>query len=172
MANWTNRHRGDYVRMIKRHRALWAYITQFIKDHDITSVIEVGCGMVPEVRGLVETYVGVDLNEQTDAIHEDFTLMDVSPLTGYDLFLACAVIEHCQDAAVFFKQIKAMNPKHAIVTFFGATDREEELKTTQGGGFLFHGYTRAGIKQTLESLGMAYELFRLKNDDVLIIKGE
>jgi ferredoxin len=173
MVPWRNKTRLHYERMRKRHKWLWEFVHAFIKEHDIKSVFEVGCGIDPVVRKWADTYFGVDLNENAhDCIHADFTTMDVVPYQYVDLVLACGVIEHCEDCRVFFSQIKRIAPKFAVVSFFGATDRTEDIRTIQKGGYPFHGYTREGIEQTLNDLDMSHELLRIHFDDVLIITGE
>lgn len=155
---WDDKGRNAYELMNRRHRLLWAWVKNFIKENKIKSIFEVGGGLTSEAKGLVPIYQAVDINRQTDAIHEDFTKMDVSPWKNkFDLFLGCGVVEHCDGYAEFFKRVIALKPKHAIISFFWgvnrSNDRRLESGTKSGKHFFWYNkYSRAGIEEELKRL--------------------
>ena len=100
--------------MQRRHVVLWKYLEQFIKDSEIESILEVGCGMYPPAKDWAIVHTGIDLNENTDALHKDFTLMEPWEVLRHDLLLACGVIEHCDGYSNFLRQVKRFNFTHTL----------------------------------------------------------
>lgn len=170
---WQKRTGRAYQQMQKRHVVLWKYIEQFIKDSDIESVLEVGCGMYPPAKDWVTIHTGIDLNEQTDAIHKDFTIMEPFEVMGHDLLLACGVIEHCDGYSNFLRQVKRFNFKHSLVTFFNGLDRDEDIHNLHPDGYIINKYSKEKVKATLDEFELRHWFVNLSpHDDVLIIVQE
>lgn len=147
--------------MLHEHKFFWQFIEKFIKDNNIKSVFEVGSGTMPPARKWVTDYTAVDLNESTDAIHDDFTTMSLAGLNqrNYDLFLAAAVIEHCDGYQNFFHQMRKIPFKYAIVSFFHGLDREDDtlghtsLKKEDDRTIHFNYYSKFKVSDYLDSIG-------------------
>ena len=164
---------GLYQKMKESHKILWTYISGFIARQNIFSILEVGGGLVSDFKHASPVYQAIDINERTDAIHEDFTLMDVSWIKGFDLLLACAVIEHCDGYENFIKQAIATKSKYIIITFFNGLNRKENFPSTQtkyGSTYIWNKYSLNKLTDFMNTLGVRFEIERLgKRDSVLII---
>lgn len=172
MNYWSKKDTNIYKGMTQRHHEFWRFVARFIKEKNIQSILEIGCGFNSPIKNIAK-YTAIDINEQVDAIHEDFTKMDISPYKGYDLLVASAVIEHCEGYSDFLEQVKKAEPKHAIITFFNRLDRDRDLYMTTTkdpiGTFPWNRYSKVGVENKLKELGFQYEIIRIMKDDVLII---
>lgn len=168
---WDRLNKKHYRRMRRRHARLWDFVERYIQDNHVKSIVEVGCGLDPNVEFLVDEYLGIDLNPRTNAFHVDFTKMDVKKLPCPDLLLACGVIEHCEDYNEFLSQVKLINAKYSIVSFFGGPFKR--IVKGQWKSVLYHIYPRKMLAGVIAKCGVEGELIKLwKTDTVLIIKGE
>jgi SAM-dependent methyltransferase len=168
--DWNRLTAGKYTKMLAKHEHLWLYLKKFVRKYKIKRVVEVGCGMMPPVRKLVPEWTGVDPNEKTDAIHADFTTMDVETLPECDLFLACGVIEHVDDWRRFLRQIEKVRCRYAVVTFFlpmkeGWMKRRKQYLD----GFLYHTFSAKALRRYLDKRNWRYKLVQLCINDVLLI---
>lgn len=159
--------------MQRRHSILWEWVHAYIVEHDIHNVFEIGCGQLPLVRQWVPHYQGVDLNITTDALHDDFLTMELSPWLGTDLVLACGVIEHCPEGfSPFLHRICAMKPKHAVVSFFNGLRQAGKDFAYEKYGYFFRGYSGASLIAWLDENAPGYELRKLSSHDVVLILQE
>ena len=169
MSYWDTKSEKTYSGMRKRHPDVWHYLDRFIAARKIKSILEVGCGLVSPVCNMVDEYQAVDVNISTDAIHEDFTTMDVTQFEGkYDLLFSSAVIEHCNGYEKFIEQVVKVKPKYAIITFFNGLHWEENLfmecikEEETLGKFWWNRYCEKSLKDFLSKLGLNYDLTNYK----------
>lgn len=170
---WSKNKKEIYEPMIKRHRDLWKFVENFIKEKNIKSVLEVGCGKIQLTKKLVPIYQCVDINNQTDAIHEDFTKMDTSSFKC-DLLLACGVIEHCNGYSKFLEQIKRIRPKYAIVSFFNKLSWKDDymMESAKAGAenkFWWNRYSQKKIEEKLKELGLSYSFIVFSKRDIVLV---
>ncbi len=173
MSYWDTKSIEVYSGMFKRHPKLWQFVEDFIKDHEVESVLEIGCGLVSPVRNWVKEYQAVDVNESSDAIHENFLFMDTAKFRDIDLVVACGVIEHCENYTSFFEQINKIQPKYALISFFNDINREEDFITITTkdpiGEFNWNRYSRRQMDKKLDELGLKHYWIHIKlNEDILI----
>ena len=178
--NWweTKTSKSQYDLMIRRHRELWIWVEDFVASKKIKSIFEVGCGLVKKIKDLVSVYQAVDINRKTDAIHDDFTKMDVSPYAGkFDLLLALGVVEHCDGYKDFLEQVIKLKPKDAIISFFWGLNREYDRTMRSGTKdtfyFWYNKYSQVGVEKELERLGIlgnSQFITLTKRDTILWIK--
>lgn len=177
MNYWDKLHPDKYGQMLRRHASLWSFVENFIKDKNIKSILEIGCGTMPKAKNWVKKYQAVDININTDAIHEDFNTMDVGKLDKCELLLACAVIEHCNGYSDFLEQTKRVNPKYALITFFNKLNRDkdyfmecEKEKDTLG-KYPWNRYSMKGIETKLEELKLLdkSEFFTLNERNIILL---
>lgn len=170
-AYWNKRKGSHYRMMARRHPALWRFVREYIEEREICRVLEVGGGLESKAREWVPHYQGIDLNEKTDAIHEDFVTMDVTPFQGVDLLLACAVIEHCPEGyEPFLEQVRRLKPKHAVVSFFNTLRWSANSVMQSEDGYWLNVYSGEELTRWLDESGFNFTIRRLsKNDSVLII---
>lgn len=171
---WDTIPRCSYHRMLQRHRPLWQFVYDFIREREIRSVLEVGCGLLNPVKRWVEDYQAIDLNEQTKAIHADFRTMDVQPWHGVDLLLACGVIEHCEDGYErFLLQVKVVQARYALVSLFNSLARKANVRYRHEGDYCLRGYAGDKLKTWLDANGFNWRIEVLgRNDTVLVLEGE
>jgi hypothetical protein len=159
--------------MIARHQPLWSYVRDFIYDNNIKSIFEVGCGMCPPAKDWAVEWTGVDVNSNTDAIHEDFLHMNMSRWKDVDLFLACGVVEHCKEGLEeFLTKAKEISAKYYFVSFFNGLRRRRSypnlISKHKCGS---NKYSKKHISKIAESLGFRYKVVTINNrDDVLVLE--
>ena len=171
-AYWSKRTKGDYRRMLNGHQPLWRFVRNYIKSHAISSALEVGCGLIAPASRWVANYQAIDLNRATDAIHADFLTLDVRPWRGIELFVSCAVIEHCPDGyEQFLAQVKVIQPKHALISFFNTLDWNQNSRRVDVNGIWHNVYCETGIRSYLDALGFTYEIKRLNTKDTILLMG-
>lgn len=159
--------------MLSRHQPLWRYVRKFIFTQKVKTLLEVGCGLRPLAVRWVEEYHAIDLNEQTDAIHKDFTKVSTKTLPKAEMLLACAVIEHCDGYAKFLSQVKAYNAPYTLISFFNGLDRNRSKIFKKDVEVVTNSYARSSIAKECAKLGMQAEIVVLNaRDTILIIKGE
>lgn len=163
-----------YGRMVQRHPALWQFVDTFVKEHNIDSVIDVGCGLMPPARSMVKHWTGVDLHPCSDAVHVNFCHVDVSRLTRAELLLACGVVEHVDgfDGFVdFMTNVKRYDAPYTIVSFFNGLSRRRSLIGFDvKRGFHKNYYAKSSVMKLLDELKLNYKLTHLSaGDDVIII---
>ena len=123
---WNTVEKTAYNSMYKRHYPLHSWLKEFIKEKGIESIFEIGGGTINAGNHYVKDYIAVDINENADAIHEDFKTIDVSQFKKrFDLVLSCSVIEHNYGYEEFLEQIVRLKPKYAVISFFNGLDRPE-----------------------------------------------
>lgn len=180
MSWWDDKKLWIYKVMYNNHKHLWEYIFNFIKEHDVKSIFEIGGGMYSPVKKLCTEYIDIDLNKQIpDAIYADFTQMDVTPYIGkYDLVLADDVVEHCSGYEDFLANVVKLKSKFAIVTFFTGLnrrrDKEERIMLPFQGDMIWRNkYSHDGVAATLDALGMQgkYRIFSASDNpkDTLLL---
>lgn len=170
---WQKRTSLAYKQMLKRHTFLWEYVKRFIIDSEIESVLEVGCGLESPVKNWVNIHTGIDLNDKTDALHKDFTLMEPCEVMEHDLLLACGVIEHCDGYRNFLKQVKRFSFKHTLISFFCSLDRDDDIHNLHPDGYIINKYSWWKIISVLEEFELRHFFVNLTpRDDVLIIMQE
>lgn len=170
---WNARTPFRYQRMLWKHRRLWKYVKRYILQHEIQSILEAGCGLMPPARQWVPQYQGVDLNERADALHEDFLRLDLAPWVGVDLFLACGVMEHMgPEYRTFLQQIALVRPKHALVSFFQPLMPERSSYRWQSEGYWLNRFCEQDLLDWTAAAGMMGRIERIsRRDAVLVIEG-
>ena len=181
--NWWNKiEEVVYKRMRKQHAPLREYLLNFIDEKNVISILEVGCGLISQFKNTAPVYQAIDINVQTDAIHEDFTKLSDSVVLGFkdkfDLLLANSVIEHCEFGYRDFIYTAAeINAKYTIIGFFNGLNRKDDYffyKTSHGGEYPWNKYSQKKMEKFLKEIGIAdrSEFIRLgRHDTILIIKG-
>jgi hypothetical protein len=160
-----------YGHMIARHRGLWKYIRQFIKDKNINSIVDVGCGGKQPARKWVDTYIGIDINESVDAIHEDFLKMDLNKIPRCELLLAAGVIEHVSDWKKLLERIKDIEFSYALVTFFNGVKRKKEVIKRTRCKIYVNKLSQEAIDEYLKTIEAEYSWKILSpRDAVLLIR--
>ncbi len=118
------------------HPELWLAVEAFIRERDIKSMVEIGGGH-GYASELVDEYLGIERNPVAVIdgrklypamrfIHAPLTEEKVADITGqYQLFLACAVAEHCESFETLLQFALKLTPRHILISFFRGLDREE-----------------------------------------------
>jgi hypothetical protein len=168
---WTEGHFGDawYRKIQAHHIPLWSFVNNFIKQHKVQSIFEVGGGPAP-LRSTVSKYTNVDVNEkyrkestQTfKQITADFSTLNVLNEETPDLFLGMGVVEHCEHYNRFIEKALSLNPKYIIISFFFGLDRnkDEIRKRMSGRGvdgcqpYWINRYSKAGLEEFLTEKGI------------------
>ena len=183
---------GDrwYTPLSNRHRRLRKFVAKFIIDFEIKSMLEVG-GAYGKWRKLVDDYTCIELNKKacetmekyTNYIHGDFCKIDMEQIPKEsDLFLALAVVEHCNGYKEFLKRAIELNPKYIIINFFrGLSIYDEDkfkIKTKNNKPYYLNRYSRKVLYDVLEEFGVLdksiivnikCETDNKQGEDVLII---
>lgn len=158
-----------YKNLIYRHRPLWMYVLNFIKENKVESIFEVGGGY-GELKNYVKEYVCVELNKEIveekkdNYIYGDFCKIDVEEWKGkVDLFIALAVVEHCDHYKEFLQKAIEMKPKYILISFFMGLCkldrdrirvRESRKGRNKGKIYFWNRYCRSGLLKTLEEFGV------------------
>lgn len=170
LAWWDARPLARYRVMLDKHRKLWSFVRRYIAAHGIQHVLEIGCGLIPPARAWVPHYQGIDLNRVSDALHQDFVTMDVTPWSGVELVLACGVIEHTGPAyEEFLRQIQRIHPARALVSFFQPLARGHTALVKDRRGFWINRFRRQDLLECLERIGLAGRIRRLSRTDAVLI---
>lgn len=173
MSYWDNKSVNDYKDMHLRHKLLWNFVTNFIFNNKITSIIEVGGGAYNLISKLVKNYINIDINNSlNENIKQDFLTMDISPYVGkYDLFLSCAVIEHCNDYKEFIKRAVGLKTKFAIISFFFGLNKDKIYpeKDRDNGRFILNSYSQKTIEDALKEIGIINYRFEFNKKDAILI---
>lgn len=163
----------DYGRMLNRHKPLWDYVYRFIRTKNIQSILEIGAGKNPLAREWVSIYKAIDLNDGTDAIHADFTMISTKLFPESDLLLACGVIEHCEGYGRFFEQAHDYNAPWTIISFFNDVRRSKDYIKIGRCGVFNNKYSAVNMNGFLSFMKMDFKWLRLtRRSVVLIIKGK
>lgn len=171
--NWSHLNRHHFLKMRLRHKALWVWVEEFIKSHEIQSIFEVGPGMEPVTPSLVKDYYAIDLHPRAQAIHGDFLEANVRELPRAELLLACNVIEHCCGYEPFFQQVGLYAAPFAIISFFNRIHRHKDVIHTQSTGIYKNRYSRAKMTEWLEERQVNHSWHVLKrNTAILLLEGE
>jgi hypothetical protein len=171
---WNGLPKEKYEAMAERHQPLWDFVQKFITDHNILSVLEVGCGLASPVPKWVEHHTGIDLNEQTHALHVDFMQLRPTLPVQFELLLACAVIEHIESGyEPFIEHVLRFSPKFALISFFNGLYRDQNYLRVNPKGVWKNRYSKVKLQTYMDSRRVDYEIIALaRKEDVLIIKGE
>lgn len=155
--------------MLMRHRALWQWIEQFINEHQIHSVLEIGPGLVSPVGEWVKHYYAIDVNTKTDAAHADFTQINVRSLPHADLLLAANVIEHCPSYEPFLLQAKMYCASYTIVSFFNRIWRDDNHIRKCHSKVYKNRYSKKRIEQWLEAQKWPYQWHVLARNSIVLL---
>ena len=158
-----------YRSMRGNHPALWQYIADFINEHDVRSLFEVGGGpgYVSILLPRDAEYVNVDLNAvainegkeiytSAELIAGDFLTLDLSPYLdrAFDMFLAMSTLEHCPCFEDFFIQMLRLKFKRALLGFFMPpleVDKDRILlHPTSTGSYYYNIYSRPRMREFLK----------------------
>jgi len=173
VAYWDSVTERKYRAMQRRHPLIWNFVHNAIQAWQVKSVLEVGCGLVPKAKEWVPIYQGIDLNRATDAIHEDFSRMPESalkPWRNVDLFLACGVLEHIEAGyEAFLWQVKALQPRRAILTFFHGLHWDADSCEKDPRGFYVHVYNQTKLETFLSNHGFNFEIQELGPHDTVLL---
>ena len=191
---WRDQGEGFYRPMIRRHQALWDRVVALLKEREITSVLEIGCGMA-HIAEHVPRYCGLDMGEAPIALarkrnaghinHEsnefivgDWMTMDPAPFAGrFDCVVACGVIEHVPHWRPFLEKALAVGPRLVLVSFFMSMDAtHERIRKVEAEGqlpYFTNRYPRADVDAFLEGKGTATweEYPHATGRDALLILG-
>ena len=172
MTYWDTLTSRHYSKMLVRHQATWDFILRHCDEHDPHSIVEVGCGMEPILR-IATRYQGIDLNENTDAIHEDFVTMSVESFEGVDLLVAANVIEHCPTGwQPFLEKVLEANPRYAIITFFNRLKRPQDYLRIDAQGINRNRYSGRKIRSWLRRKQIKHSFHVLTKRDTILVIGE
>ena len=187
---WDNCDGRWYNILSSRHLTLHRFVARFITDFDIKSMVEVG-GAYGKWRKLVDDYTCIELNKKayekmkdvTNYIYGDFHKIDMATIPKEkDLFIALAVVEHCNGYKEFLKRAIELNPKYIIINFFrGLSIYDEDkfkIKTKNNKPYYLNRYSRKVLYDVLEEFGVLdksiivnikCETDNKQGEDVLII---
>ena len=179
-----------YTTMANRHLHLRKFVAKFIADFDIKSMVEVGGGY-GKWKELVEDYTCIELNKKAcetmkhtaNYIHGDFCKIDIEQIPkNSDLFMALAVVEHCNGYKEFLKRAIELNPRYIIISFFLSLSIKDKdafkIKSKDGRPYYLNRYSRKALYDVLEELGILDKsmIFNIKcetgnkqGDDVLVV---
>lgn len=162
-----------YAKMVQRHLPFWNFLTDFIKDKNIYSIVDVGGGSAYAQTLLSSTarYALFDMNEkmieQCDAtykFHGNFLEADISQVVGYHLVLCLSVVEHAMTLEPFIKKALEVKPRFVLISFFRGLEKREGLQSARQ-GCLHRRYSREEVEITAQQLNLEkYSIFTLKND--------
>lgn len=153
---WMDHTRDDYLRMIDRQWPFWSALDEFVLANGIRSVVEVGCG-IGQLCFRVDSYVGIDINRSVLSDNELFyrrgtwlcgDWLAMHGLAG-ELFLASAVIEHCESFQVFLEKALTLPHLYAVVTFSKGLREKELIQQHPTGPFHENYYCRADVEAWL-----------------------
>jgi len=164
-----------YRRMQQSHKKVWRWIKQYVREHEIQSILEAGCGAVPKARKWVPKYTGIDLVEREGIIQGDFLTMDMRQWRGVDLFLAVGMVEHLENGyESLLRQIDVLQPRHALIPFFGSLGWTHDSSRLDSRGVWGQVYNRATLEGWLTAIiGCSFSIEEVTHRDmVLVIKGE
>lgn len=132
--------------------------------------------MCPPAKTWVSEWHGIDLNQQTDADHFDFTDPEAEKwlpvMTGADLLLACAIIEHTDNWDVFLERAAQYNAPWTFITFFNGLDRSRSKIRKNTDDITVNSYARSTITKKCKQLGLNFNYEQVEQDAILIIKGK
>ena len=172
MIYWDGLEQQQYDKMIMRHIATWKFVLQFCAKHCTMSILEIGCGMKSPLRYFPE-YHGIDLNENTDAIHRDFVTMSAATLKGKDLLVAANVIEHHPKGwQPFLEKVLEVGPRYAIVTFFNRLKRPQDHLRIDAQGINRNRYAGRKIRSWLRRKQVKHSFHVLTKRDTILVIGE
>lgn len=168
-AYWDTPGLPQYAGMIRRHPTLWEHVEKFIHENRVRSVLEVGCGMIPPARKWVMQYAAIDRNPKTDAVHGDFTKIDVSFWHGVDLLLATEVIEHISEGyETFLLQVLRVEPRWALISFFNGLHHRDTALNEHKSGFFCNRYSGDALRAWLDGHGCNYDITTLTHRDIIL----
>ena len=163
---WDNCDGRWYNILSSRHLTLHRFVARFITDFDIKSMVEVG-GAYGKWRKLVDDYTCIELNKKayekmkdiTNYIYGDFCKIDMATIPKEkDLFIALAVVEHCNGYKKFLQRAIELNPKYIIINFFFGLTRFEtdryKIKSKNGKKYYANKYSKKVLYEVLEDLGI------------------
>lgn len=174
------------------HPELWEFVRQFIDDHKIKSMLEIGGGD-GVASELVERYCCVDVNHVAveagrdkypgqDFLHRDW-LADPAPADYFpgrcDLVLACAVVEHMPHWQPCVEKMLKVRSRYAVVSFFRGLLRDrDEIKQVEstdaswsqsGGVYYDNAYSGVRVAETLDAKRLDWKVHLCGTDAVLVI---
>ena len=175
----------DYNAMYHRHKYQWNIIRDFIEDHDIGSILEVGGG-TGFIGAYVKKYLNIDLNKTlvnpfaNKRTHQfvtgDFEKIDISDWIGeYDLVLICGVVDHLGSYETAIRKAIELNSKFIIVSFFMKLHSGQEDVRCPKGNNLLTMFSLPKLTCFLNNLHFKYKIVDLhknmkaKTNSVLLI---
>jgi len=172
---WDTNDSFSYKRMYKRHPSIWKFVNSFIKDENITSVLDVGCGM-HQLYQFSGDWAGIDVNpkiQKDKIIKADF--LKYSFDRKFDMVLIMGVVEHylCEHLKQFIEKSLEVNPKYVLIGLFGGIKEKGHRRKTIVGRHRVYSLTEYG-KDTFENifkeLGIKdFQIKELSKKDVVII---
>ena len=187
---WDDCEEKWYKILTHRHRTLWNFVTRFISDFEIKSMVEVG-GAYGRWKKLVDDYTCIELNKKAcekmkdvaNYIYGDFHKIDMEQIPKEnDLFIALAVVEHCNGYKEFLKRAIELNPRYIIISFFLSLSIKDKdafkIKSKDGRPYYLNRYSRKALYDVLEELGILDKsmIFNIRcetgnkqGDDVLVV---
>jgi len=158
--NWqTANNKKTYATMKFNHRPQWKYINKYIGEHDIKSILDVGCGEIKHIDG-PNDWVGMDLNSKiknNKVINADF--LNYKFDREFDMVLIAGVVDHYDDKTFekFLESALAVNPEHIIITFFtkmmADVSKSSKLRTSKG-TYILHHFGIESIKKILKKYNL------------------
>lgn len=176
------------------HAELWRYVERFVARNQIKSMIEVGGGH-GYASELVERYLGIEPNAEAikqgqekypgaEFICGHWTALPwwrYRTIVGaYELFLACAVLEHCRWYSDFLLDALETRARFVVVTFFCGLAREtdvlHEVRSSDtdwsraSGTYWDNRYSGANLGQWLDTVNVPWRIDHAGTDTILIIE--
>jgi hypothetical protein len=177
--------KSDYNAMYHRHKYQWNIIRDFIEDHDIESIFEVGGG-TGFMGAYAKKYLNVDLNKTLvnpfsnkrthQFVNGDFEKIDASNWIGeYDLVLICGVVDHIGSYETAIMKAISLKPRFIIVSFFMKLQNGEKDVRCDRCGNILTMFSLPKLTRFMDSLHVGYEIVDLhkgieaKTNSVLLI---
>ncbi len=118
--NWEENDALAYQKMKRNHVEQWNYISKFIAEKHIKSILDVGCGD-SKLYDFSGDWIGIDLNttiKNDKVITADF--LDYKFDREFDMVLIAGVAEHYNNKKLeeFLKVALQTNPKYILITLF------------------------------------------------------
>ena len=132
---WRGQSKEFYVPMVARHTALWDRVDAILREREIQSVYEIGCGL-GHLAPNYPKYHGIDVNPQArvtktpNATFEtgDFLTTDLDIVRDkYDAVVACGVIEHVSHWNPFMSRVLDINSSVSLVSFFASAKSSRDF---------------------------------------------
>ncbi|HUU87633.1 MAG TPA: class I SAM-dependent methyltransferase [Candidatus Glassbacteria bacterium] len=176
--DWNINKFRDYKRMRNRHKPLWEYVDKFIKEKNIKSILDVGCGNC-KLYNFSGDWTGIDVNttiKNDKIIEADFLTYKFD--REFEMVLIAGVVEHY--SSEMFKQFVEtalkVRPKYVLVSLFIRLNKDGNkshtiLTSISNRKHKMTIYGKKFIEKIMENLGLnnySIEELSIKNNLIII----